>query len=30
LKHEFLAIMLGVQRPTVTLLMGQLQRSGGL
>jgi len=28
LKHEFLAIMLGVQRPTVTLVMGQLQRSG--
>jgi CRP-like cAMP-binding protein len=28
LKHEFLAIMLGVQRPTVTLVMGRLQASG--
>ena len=28
LKHEFLAIMLGVQRPTVTLVMGALQRAG--
>jgi CRP-like cAMP-binding protein len=28
LKHDFLAIMLGVQRPTVTLVMGALQRSG--
>jgi len=28
LKHEFLAIMLGVQRPTVTLVLGTLQRSG--
>ena len=28
LKQEFLAIMLGVQRPTVTLVMGQLQDSG--
>jgi CRP-like cAMP-binding protein len=28
LKHEFLAIMLGVQRPTVTLVLGSLQRSG--
>ncbi len=28
LKHEFLAIMLGVQRPTVTLVMGTLQRAG--
>ena len=28
LKHEFLAIMLGVQRPTVTLVLGALQRSG--
>jgi CRP-like cAMP-binding protein len=28
LKHDFLAIMLGVQRPTVTLVMGTLQRSG--
>jgi CRP-like cAMP-binding protein len=28
LKHEFLAIMLGVQRPTVTLVMGALNRSG--
>jgi len=29
LKQEFLAIMLGVQRPTVTLVMGAL-RDGGL
>jgi len=29
LKQEFLAIMLGVQRPTVTLVMGTL-RDGGL
>ena len=28
LKQEFLAIMLGVQRPTVTLVMGQLRESG--
>jgi CRP-like cAMP-binding protein len=28
LKHEFLAIMLGVQRPTVTLAMGTLQDDG--
>jgi CRP-like cAMP-binding protein len=28
LKHEFLAIMLGVQRPTVTVVMGTLQRAG--
>ena len=28
LKHEFLAVMLGVRRPTVTLVMGQLQHSG--
>jgi CRP-like cAMP-binding protein len=28
LKHQFLAIMLGVQRPTVTLVLGALQRSG--
>jgi|SRR5688500_13004987 len=28
LKHEFLAIMLGVRRPTVTLVMGALQESG--
>ena len=28
LKHEFLAIMLGVQRPTVTVVLGTLQRSG--
>jgi CRP-like cAMP-binding protein len=28
LKHEFLAIMLGVHRTTVTLVMGTLQRSG--
>jgi CRP-like cAMP-binding protein len=28
LKHEFLAIMLGVHRPTVTVVMGTLQRSG--
>jgi CRP-like cAMP-binding protein len=27
LKHEFLAMMLGVQRPTVTVVMGALQRS---
>jgi CRP-like cAMP-binding protein len=28
LKQEFLAIMLGVHRPTVTLVMGKLQDSG--
>jgi CRP-like cAMP-binding protein len=28
LKHEFLAVMLGVRRPTVTVVMGRLQRSG--
>src|SRR5688572_2011353 len=28
LKHEFLAIMLGVHRPTVTLVMGRLQHAG--
>ena len=28
LKQEFLAIMLGVQRPTVTLVMGTLRDSG--
>jgi CRP-like cAMP-binding protein len=28
LKHEFLAIMLGVHRPTVTLVMGRLQDAG--
>ena len=28
LKQEFLAIMLGVQRPTVTIVMGQLQELG--
>ena len=28
LKHEFLAIMLGVHRPTVTLVMGTLQQAG--
>jgi hypothetical protein len=28
LKQEFLAIMLGVQRPTVTLVMGTLQDGG--
>ena len=28
LKQEFLAVMLGVQRPTVTLVMGKLQQSG--
>jgi hypothetical protein len=28
LKHEFLAVMLGVHRPTVTLVMGVLQQAG--
>lgn len=28
LKHEFLAIMLGTTRPTVTLVMGGLQKTG--
>jgi Mn-dependent DtxR family transcriptional regulator len=28
LKQDFLAIMLGVQRPTVTLVMGTLQDGG--
>jgi len=28
LKHEFLAIMLGVYRPTVTAVLGALQHSG--
>ena len=28
LKQEFLAIMLGVRRPTVTLVMGKLQQAG--
>jgi CRP-like cAMP-binding protein len=28
LRHEFLAIMLGVTRPTVTLVMGTLQKAG--
>jgi CRP-like cAMP-binding protein len=28
LKHEFLAIMLGVRRPTVTVVLGTLQRAG--
>jgi len=28
LKQEFLAVMLGVQRPTVTLVMGRLQHAG--
>ena len=28
LKHEFLAIMLGVHRPTVTVVMGTLQHAG--
>ena len=28
LKHEFLAIMLGVHRPTVTVVIGTLQRAG--
>ena len=28
LTHDFLAIMLGVRRPTVTLIMGDLQKAG--
>ena len=28
LTHEFLSIMLGVRRPTVTLIMGDLQKAG--
>ena len=28
MKQEFLAMMLGVHRPTVTLAMGKLQNSG--
>jgi CRP-like cAMP-binding protein len=28
LSHEFLAVMLGVQRPTVTVVAGQLQSAG--
>jgi hypothetical protein len=28
LEHECLAIMLGVHRPTMTLVMGALQQSG--
>src|SRR3954469_18750382 len=28
LSHEFLAIMLGVQRPTVTVVAGALQQAG--
>jgi hypothetical protein len=28
LKHEFLAIMLGASRPTVTIVLGTLQKAG--
>src|SRR5881398_2844637 len=28
LTHEFLAIMLGVRRPTVTLIVGSLEKAG--
>ena len=28
LSHEFLAVMLGVQRPTVSLVAAKLQRAG--
>ena len=30
LKQEFLAVMLGVQRPTVSIVLGALQRSGAI
>jgi hypothetical protein len=28
LTHEFLSVMLGVRRPTVTLIIGDLQKAG--
>ena len=28
LSHEFLAVMVGAQRPTVTLVAGMLQKAG--